>query len=101
MLKIRDVVITPETYGILNTKVRELGTSRGRFFTDFSEEWELILRVISSGINNSLYLFSYEVLQDLLKGKKEIKTILLERSIEMFHKSYSLLTRGTYKHWIS
>jgi hypothetical protein len=100
MLKIRDVVITPETYGILNTKVRELGTSRGRFFSGFSEEWELILRVISSGINNSLYLFSYEVLQDLLKGKKEIKAILLERSIEMFHKSYSLLTRGTYKHGI-
>lgn len=97
MLKIRDVVITPETYGILNTKVRELGTSRGRLFTDFSEEWELILWVISSGINNSLYIFSYEVLQDLLKGKKETKVILLERAIEMFHKSYSLLTRGTYK----
>ena len=100
MLKIRDVIITPETYGILSTKVRELNSSRGRFFSGFSEEWELILRVISSGINTSLSLFSYEVLQDLLKGKKEIKAILLERSIEMFHESYSLLTRGTYKHGI-
>jgi hypothetical protein len=97
MLKIRDVEITPATYDILNTKVRELSTNRGRFFTDFPEEWELILRVISTGINNSLSLFSYEALQDILDGKKEIKAILLRRAMEMFDKSYSLLTRLSYK----